>query len=125
MCGSGKKKVSGGDMPRVILVFGGPGAGKVTQCKKLVEKFKFEHISTGDLLRAEIASGSTKGVEIQKIMSQGRLVQSETVVELIEATMRRRGWSKGNLFLIDGFPRTCEDFTYFQKHFLAITTFCT
>lgn len=104
--------------PSVIFVVGGPGAGKETICSMLVQKYKLEHFSIRDLLRAEIASGSTKGVEIQKIMSRGHLVQSETVVELIEATMRNRGWSKGNLFLIDGFPRTCEDFTYFQKHFL-------
>ena len=50
MCGGGKNKEACGDKPKLIFVVGGPGAGKGTQCAKLVEKFKYEHLSTGDLL---------------------------------------------------------------------------
>lgn len=54
-------------MPKVVFVVGGPGAGKGTQCAKIKETFGFEHYSTGDLLRAEVATGSDIGLEIKKI----------------------------------------------------------
>lgn len=55
------------EMPKVVFVVGGPGAGKGTQCAKIKETFGFEHYSTGDLLRAEVATGSDIGLEIKKI----------------------------------------------------------
>ena len=63
--------------PRLIFVVGGPGSGKGTQCAKLVEKYKFEHLSTGSLLRAEVESGSEKGAELKKIMLEGGLVSTK------------------------------------------------
>lgn len=115
MCGSGKNKGETCDKPRLIFVVGGPGAGKGTQCAKLVEKFKFEHLSTGDLLRAEVASGSEKGVELQKVMSEGGLVQTKTLLELLEAAMQKKGWGKCKPFLIDGFPRNQENVDCFAE----------
>ena len=82
-----------------------PAAGKGTQSKMLVEKYGYVHISTGDLLREEILKQTTLGMQIDKIISEGKLVDDELVLEML----------KGNLqsiiedhksFIIDGFPRT-------------------
>ncbi|KAI9588168.1 hypothetical protein GQX74_004014 [Glossina fuscipes] len=64
----------------IIWVLGGPGSGKGTQCEKIVQKYGFVHLSTGDLLRAEVASGSPKGKDLAIIMKEGRL---ETLVNRI------------------------------------------
>lgn len=61
----------------VYFVMGGPGSGKGTQCAKLVEQFGFVHLSAGDLLRAEVSSGSEQGREIAKIIEEGKIVRSE------------------------------------------------
>lgn len=55
----------------IIWVLGGPGCGKGTQCDKIVAKYHFNHLSTGDLLRAEVASGSPKGKELLEVMTKG------------------------------------------------------
>lgn len=115
MCGGSKNKETAADKPRLIFVVGGPGAGKGTQCAKLVEKFKFEHLSTGDLLRAEVASGSEKGKELQKIMSEGGLVETRCLLELLEAAMHKKGWGKCKPWLIDGFPRNQENVDCFGE----------
>uniref|UniRef100_A0A1B0AIF9 Adenylate kinase isoenzyme 1 n=1 Tax=Glossina pallidipes TaxID=7398 RepID=A0A1B0AIF9_GLOPL len=69
----------------IIWVLGGPGSGKGTQCDKIVQKYGFVHLSTGDLLRAEVASGSPKGKDLALIMKEGRLVSNddETLVNRI------------------------------------------
>ncbi|XP_030385474.1 adenylate kinase isoenzyme 1 isoform X1 [Scaptodrosophila lebanonensis] len=88
----------------IIWILGGPGCGKGTQCAKIVEKYGFTHLSSGDLLRNEVASGSDKGRELQAIMSSGQLVPNEHVLSLLnDAIAREKGSSKG--FLIDGYPR--------------------
>lgn len=84
----------------VIWVLGGPGCGKGTQCERIVAKYKFSHLSTGDLLRAEVASGSPKGKELQDTMSKGGLVSNDVVLELLAAAMAKVENSTG--FLIDG-----------------------
>jgi len=113
MCGGGKDTKSGNDKPRLIFVVGGPGSGKGTQCEQLVNKHKFEHLSTGDLLRAEVKSGSEKGKELQKTMSEGGLVTTKDLLELLEAEMQNKGWGKCKPFLIDGFPRNEENVQVF------------
>ncbi|KAL1123829.1 hypothetical protein AAG570_001600, partial [Ranatra chinensis] len=87
-----------------LLYAGGPGSGKGTQCEKIVEKYGFTHISTGDLLRADVMSGSDRGKALEKVMKEGQLVSSNVVLGLLAETMLRElPTSKG--FLIDGYPR--------------------
>ncbi|XP_068621346.1 adenylate kinase isoenzyme 1 [Battus philenor] len=88
----------------IVWVLGGPGSGKGTQCEKIIAKYGFTHLSTGDLLRAEVKSGSDRAKCLTSIMERGELVPNETVLELLkEAIMARAADSKG--FLIDGYPR--------------------
>lgn len=87
-----------------VALFGPPGAGKGTQSEKLIEKYKLFYISTGDLLRKEIAEESKLGLEAKNIIASGGLVPDEIIVQIIEKTITQNPESKG--FLFDGFPRT-------------------
>lgn len=87
-----------------IALFGPPGAGKGTQSKLLIEKYKLFYISTGDILRKEIAEESKLGLEAKSIIASGGLVPDEIIVQIIEKTINENQESKG--FLFDGFPRT-------------------
>ena len=90
-----------------IILCGAPGSGKGTQSDFIVEKYGLQHLSTGDVLRAEIKSGSPLGQEIDAIISKGNLVPDEKMIALIEnfiASLPEN--SKGVIF--DGFPRTVE-----------------
>ncbi|RWS28168.1 adenylate kinase isoenzyme 1-like protein [Leptotrombidium deliense] len=98
----------------VIFVIGGPGSGKGTQCEKIVKKYGFTHLSTGDLLRDEVASGSEKGKQLNTIMQSGKLVPLEEVLALLKSAIdKRASTSKG--FLIDGYPREVEQAIRFEK----------
>jgi adenylate kinase len=87
-----------------IALFGPPGAGKGTQSMKLLEKYNLTYISTGDILRSEIAEGSALGIEAKSVIASGGLVSDELIVKIIEKTIRTNSSAKGILF--DGFPRT-------------------
>lgn len=87
-----------------IALFGPPGAGKGTQSALLIEKYKLTYISTGDLLRNEIAEGSELGKIASDIIDRGQLVSDEMIVELIEKRIMLSSANNGILF--DGFPRT-------------------
>ena len=87
-----------------IALFGPPGAGKGTQAKRLAEKYNLTYISTGDILRREIAEGTSLGLEAKSIIEQGGLVSDEIIVQIIERSIRMNPDSNGILF--DGFPRT-------------------
>lgn len=87
-----------------IALFGPPGAGKGTQAKKLVEKYNLVHLSTGDMIRKEIAAGSEFGKMASGIINKGELLSDEFVVALIENSMKQ--FPNVNGFLFDGFPRT-------------------
>ncbi|HET6245744.1 MAG: adenylate kinase [Bacteroidetes bacterium] len=87
-----------------IVLFGPPGAGKGTQSEKLIEKYKLIHLSTGDILRSEIAAGTALGLEAKKIMDQGILVPDEVVIGMISSKLDQNKNAKG--FIFDGFPRT-------------------
>ncbi len=87
-----------------FLIFGPPGSGKGTQSVRLAEKFNLIHLSTGDMLRAEIASGTDLGKKMSMIMSKGELVPDEVVIEMIAYKIDNSKGSAG--FLFDGFPRT-------------------
>ena len=98
---------------KIVFVVGGPGSGKGTQCERIVQKYGFTHLSTGDLLRAEVASGSERGKELTEIMEKGELVPLDTVLQLLRDNMlAKAATSKG--FLIDGYPREMEQGTRFE-----------
>nr|XP_033816098.1 adenylate kinase isoenzyme 1 isoform X2 [Geotrypetes seraphini]XP_033816099.1 adenylate kinase isoenzyme 1 isoform X2 [Geotrypetes seraphini] len=99
---------------KIIFVVGGPGSGKGTQCERIVEKYGYTHLSTGDLLRAEVASGSQRGKKLSTIMEKGELVPLDTVLEMLkEAMIAKADVSKG--FLIDGYPREIKQGEQFEK----------
>lgn len=83
---------------------GPPGAGKGTQAKKLVTRFGMVHLSSGDIFRAEKASGSELGAKLAEYMSAGKLVPDETVVEMMTKAITAADSEAG--LLLDGFPRT-------------------
>jgi adenylate kinase len=87
-----------------IILFGPPGAGKGTQAVKLAEKFELIHISTGDLLRAEVKAGTELGKAAKNLMDNGILVSDEIVTGMIDSKINANLNSKG--FIFDGFPRT-------------------
>jgi len=98
----------------IVWVLGGPGSGKGTQCEKIVEEYGFTHLSSGALLRAEVASGSDRGQELAPIIANGQLVPLATVLELVKETMLKSlPYSKG--FLIDGYPRDVAQGEEFEK----------
>jgi len=96
-----------------FLIFGPPGSGKGTQSVKLAEKFNLLHLSTGDMLRAEIAAGSDLGKRMSSIMSKGELVPDEVVIEMIAFKIDHSKGSAG--FLFDGFPRTVAQTIALEK----------
>ena len=86
-----------------LILFGPPAAGKGTQAKRLVDARKMVQLSTGDMLRAAIASGSALGQRVSGIMERGDLVSDAIVIELIEARLPEADAAGGAIF--DGFPR--------------------
>ncbi|KAF5469908.1 hypothetical protein F2P56_010466 [Juglans regia] len=97
--------------PTVVFVLGGPGSGKGTQCANIVQHFGYTHLSAGDLLRAEISSGSENGTMIQNMMKEGKIVPSEVTIKLLQRAMTESG---NDRFLIDGFPRNEENRAAFE-----------
>ncbi len=87
-----------------IALFGPPGAGKGTQSRKLIEKYNLAYISTGDILREEIAEGSDLGMQAKSVIEKGGLVSDEIIVQIIEKKIKTN--TEVNGFLFDGFPRT-------------------
>jgi len=87
-----------------LVLFGPPGAGKGTQAQRLIEKYGLIHLSTGDLLRSEIAAGTALGLKAKAIMDQGELVSDALVIDMIEHRLDAHPHAKG--FIFDGFPRT-------------------
>jgi adenylate kinase len=87
-----------------LILFGPPGSGKGTQSEKIIEKYELVHLSTGDLLRSQIAQQTPLGLEAKKIMDKGHLVPDEVVVGMISSAIDANPEAKG--FLFDGFPRT-------------------
>lgn len=87
-----------------LILFGPPGSGKGTQSEKIVEKFGLIHLSTGNLLRQEIADKTALGLEAKNFIDKGQLVPDEVVIAMISSCIEKHHEAKG--FLFDGFPRT-------------------
>ena len=87
-----------------LLLIGPPGCGKGTQAQRLVQRYGTPQISTGDMLRAAVASGSELGRTVRGIMERGDLVPDETVIQIVEERLAQDDCAKG--FIFDGFPRT-------------------
>ncbi len=88
------------------LIFGPPGSGKGTQAARVERDFDMEHLSTGEILRSEVAHGSAVGKEAGRIMAAGDLVPDELIDRIVESRLRRT--VAGASVLLDGFPRTTE-----------------
>lgn len=93
-----------------LVLFGPPGAGKGTQSEKLIRKYNLVHLSTGDLLRSQIAAGTELGLRAKQLMDQGLLVPDEVVIGMIETKLEENQSlstdHSGGGFIFDGFPRT-------------------
>ena len=87
-----------------LILFGPPGSGKGTQSEKLIARYGLKHLSTGDLLRSEIAAQTSLGIAAKTLMDKGQLVPDEVVIGMIDAALVNNPKAQG--FLFDGFPRT-------------------
>ena len=89
-----------------LVLFGPPGAGKGTQANLLIKRYNLIHLSTGDLLRGEIAEGTKLGLEAKSLMDAGNLVPDKVVIGMISSKLDNNPNANG--FIFDGFPRTTE-----------------
>ena len=92
-----------------LVLFGPPGAGKGTQSNLLIEKYNLVHLSTGDILRGEIAEGTKLGIEAKTLMDRGDLVPDGVVIGMISSKLDNNPHANG--FIFDGFPRTTAQAT--------------
>lgn len=106
------KSVPANPARRIFFILGGPGSGKGTQCAKLVDKYGFAHFSAGDLLRAEVKSGSEQGVMIDDMIQEGKIVPGEITIALLKSAIE--GTTAPGV-LIDGFPRQLDQAGAFEK----------
>lgn len=86
-----------------LVLLGPPGSGKGTQATRLKEQLQIPHISTGDLLRAEVAAGTELGLQAKEVMARGDLVSDDILLGMLESRLGREDVAKG--FILDGYPR--------------------
>ena len=103
--------------PRVIFVLGGPASGKGTQCTKLAGEFGMKHLSAGELLREEQASGSANGATIDSIIKEGKIVPVQITLDLLKRAILG---TRANRFLIDGFPRNWDNLRGWEGNMLPV-----
>ena len=96
-----------------IVLFGPPGSGKGTQSEKIIEKYGLKHISTGDLLREEVAAQTELGLQAKAIMEKGELVSDQIVIGMIRNKLEE--FKDGAGFIFDGFPRTVDQARELRK----------
>ena len=96
-----------------LVIFGAPGSGKGTQSEKIVEKYGFEHISTGDVLRNEIKNQTKLGTIAQQYIDKGQLLPDELMIDILASVYDSFGTCKGVIF--DGLPRTIPQAESLQK----------
>ncbi|MBO7315729.1 MAG: adenylate kinase [Paludibacteraceae bacterium] len=99
-----------------IVIFGGPGSGKGTQSEKIIEKYGLDHISTGDVLRAEIKNETELGKIADSYISKGQLVPDELIIDILASVFDKKENSRGVIF--DGFPRTIPQAEALKKMLL-------
>lgn len=90
----------------IAIIFGPPGSGKGTQAARIEDEFHLTHLSTGDILRSEVARGTEIGHEVARIMSAGDLVPDDVIIRIVQRILRDPNVSSD--VLLDGFPRTLE-----------------
>ncbi|KAK4261659.1 hypothetical protein QN277_004623 [Acacia crassicarpa] len=100
--------------PPKIMISGAPASGKGTQCELITKKYSLVHVAAGDLLRAEIATGSENGERAKEYMEKGQLVPDEIVVMMVKDRLLKPD-SKENGWLLDGYPRSLSQATAFKK----------
>ncbi|KAI8908754.1 adenylate kinase-domain-containing protein [Powellomyces hirtus] len=99
----------------IVLVLGGPGSGKGTQSMQLSKEFSLAHLSTGELLRNEVAAGTHIGKSIGAVLVAGQLVPDEIVMTILSHAIAKTDRKKHTGILIDGYPRTIEQATRFEQ----------
>lgn len=103
-----------------IVLLGPPGAGKGTQAVLICKRYEIPHISTGDILREQVASGSALGKQVKSVLDSGELVSDELVMKVLEDRLQRADCSRG--YLLDGVPRTVVQAEILQSFLLASMT---
>ncbi|MDI9646105.1 MAG: adenylate kinase [Archaeoglobales archaeon] len=101
-----------------LILLGAPGAGKGTQAKRLAEKYKIAHISTGDMLRDAVARGSDLGKKAKEYMDRGELVPDDIVIGIVKERLKEEDCRNG--FILDGFPRTLKQAEALDKILLEL-----
>ncbi|XP_063891315.1 adenylate kinase isoenzyme 1-like isoform X1 [Helicoverpa armigera] len=99
----------------IVWILGGPGCGKFTQCKKIMAKYGFTHLSTGDIIRAEVETGSSRAKCLASIMNRGGLVPNDFVLTVLKEAMEKKAQEGVRGFLIDGYPREKSQGCEFEK----------
>ncbi len=102
-------------MKKVVILLGAPGSGKGSQSKLLKEEFSIAHISTGDMLREEIARQSELGLKVKDIIAQGKFVDDYLITDLLEQRLSAKDCENG--FILDGYPRTLVQANLLEKLF--------